>query len=270
MSRSRASRRAWRRVGLSAARRAPRARRARAGRALPRLDLLGPARPGLRRPGGPAAGRRPRARGARRQPDGPRLHRRRERQLALPRRCTRPGSRTSRRPSQPTTGSACSDAYVTATARCAPPENRRCRTSWRAAARFLVEELALLHRLRVVVALGKIAHDGFLAALTARGDAVPRPRPPFAHGAEHVLPNGSRAPVLVPPEPAEHVHGTADASDARCRVRARPRALRGRTWRDGAPPRLNDARAAAGAWASAERAWSDGTRPLLVVPPIDG
>lgn len=81
-------------------------------------------------------------------------------------------------------------AYVTATARCAPPDNRptprelaRCRP-------FLVSEIDRLERLRVVVVLGKIAHDGFFAALAARGDVVPRPRPRFAHGAEHRLPNG--------------------------------------------------------------------------------
>jgi uracil-DNA glycosylase family 4 len=82
------------------------------------------------------------------------------------------------------------DAYVSAVARCAPPGNRptpreieRCRP-------FLVTEIDRLERLRVVVVLGKIAHDGFCAALSARGDAVPRPRPRFAHGAEHRLPNG--------------------------------------------------------------------------------
>jgi uracil-DNA glycosylase family 4 len=82
------------------------------------------------------------------------------------------------------------DAYVSAAARCAPPGNRptpeelaRCRP-------FLVEELRLLDRLRVVVALGRIAHEGVLAAFAARGDALPRPRPAFAHGAEHRLPNG--------------------------------------------------------------------------------
>ena len=82
------------------------------------------------------------------------------------------------------------DAYVTATGRCAPPDNKptpeelaRCRP-------FLVRELELLGRLQVVVVLGKIAHDGFLAALAARGDAVPSPRPRFAHAAEHRLPNG--------------------------------------------------------------------------------
>jgi uracil-DNA glycosylase family 4 len=82
------------------------------------------------------------------------------------------------------------DAYVTATARCAPPGNKptpdeiaRCRP-------FLLRELALLDRLEVVIVLGKIAHDGFLAALAARGDAVPKPRPRFGHAAEHRLPNG--------------------------------------------------------------------------------
>jgi uracil-DNA glycosylase family 4 len=81
-------------------------------------------------------------------------------------------------------------AYVTAVARCAPPGNRptpeeiaRCRP-------FLVEELDRLVGLRVVVVLGKIAHDGFLAALAARGAVVPKPRPPFGHGIEHRLPNG--------------------------------------------------------------------------------
>jgi len=97
--------------------------------------------------------------------------------------------------SQPTSvavddGLRLSDAYVTAAARCAPPGNRptpdelaRCRP-------FLVHELGLLRQLRVVVVLGKIAHDGFLAALAARGDRVPSPRPRFAHLAEHRLPDG--------------------------------------------------------------------------------
>ena len=82
------------------------------------------------------------------------------------------------------------DAWVTAGARCAPPGNRptpeelaRCRP-------FLVAEMERLAGLRVVVVLGKVAHDAFLAAVAARGEVVPRPRPRFAHGAEHRLPNG--------------------------------------------------------------------------------
>jgi uracil-DNA glycosylase len=42
----------------------------------------------------------------------------------------------------------------------------------------------------VAVVLGKIAHDGLLAALRARGVEIPRPAPRFAHGAEHRLPSG--------------------------------------------------------------------------------
>jgi len=87
-------------------------------------------------------------------------------------------------------GLALDGAHVTAIARCAPPGNRptpaeitRCRP-------FLLAELRSLPRLMVVVVLGKIAHDGFLAAERARGHDVPRPMPRFAHGAEHRLPSG--------------------------------------------------------------------------------
>src|SRR5204863_454500 len=65
----------------------------------------------------------------------------------------------------------------------APPEIATCR-------RWLLGELALLPRLRVAVALGKVAHDGFLAAERARGAPLPRPLPRFAHGAEHRLASG--------------------------------------------------------------------------------
>jgi uracil-DNA glycosylase family 4 len=82
------------------------------------------------------------------------------------------------------------DAYVTAAARCAPPGNRPTPDELARCQPFLVDELDRLDRLRVVVVLGKIAHDAFLAALAARGDVVPRPRPRFAHGLAHRLPNG--------------------------------------------------------------------------------
>ncbi len=81
-------------------------------------------------------------------------------------------------------------AFVTAIARCAPPDNRPTREEIETCRRHLLGERTLLDRVRVVVALGKIAHDGFLAAERARGAAVPRPLPRFAHGAEHELPSG--------------------------------------------------------------------------------
>ena len=43
-----------------------------------------------------------------------------------------------------------------------------------------------------VVALGHAAHQGWLAAWAEAGGAVPRPRPRFAHGAEHDLGAGLR------------------------------------------------------------------------------
>jgi uracil-DNA glycosylase family 4 len=81
-------------------------------------------------------------------------------------------------------------AWVTAAARCAPPANRPTRHEVDTCRRWLLAELALLPRLRVVVVLGRVAHDAFLAVEGARGHPVPRPRPAFAHGAEHRLPSG--------------------------------------------------------------------------------
>jgi uracil-DNA glycosylase family 4 len=81
------------------------------------------------------------------------------------------------------------DSFVTAVARCAPPANKPTREEIVTCRQHLLGELDVLRRLRVVVALGKIAHDGFLAALRARGDEVPRPVPRFGHGAEHRLPS---------------------------------------------------------------------------------
>jgi len=81
-------------------------------------------------------------------------------------------------------------AWVTAAARCAPPANRPTREELDTCRSWLLAELALLERLRVVVVLGRVAHDAFLAAEVARGQMVPRPRPAFAHGAEHRLPSG--------------------------------------------------------------------------------
>jgi uracil-DNA glycosylase family 4 len=75
-------------------------------------------------------------------------------------------------------------AYITAAARCAPPDNRpspdelmRCRT-------YLIRERRLLGRVRVIVALGQVGFSAVLATERARGIAIPRPMPRFAHGAE--------------------------------------------------------------------------------------
>ena len=79
------------------------------------------------------------------------------------------------------------DAYVTAAARCAPPQNRPTRDEFRSCQPFLVRELELLRSVRVVIALGRVALDAYLAASAVRGAVRPVPRPSFAHAAACAL-----------------------------------------------------------------------------------
>ena len=81
--------------------------------------------------------------------------------------------------------------YVTAAARCAPPGNKptpgeleRCRS-------YLAAEIQLLTGVRVVVTLGRIAHDAWLRAAGWWTALPPAARPRFAHGATTPLPDGT-------------------------------------------------------------------------------
>jgi len=80
------------------------------------------------------------------------------------------------------------DAYIAAAVRCAPPDNKPTPEEISRCQPHLVAELAALPRLRVVVALGRIAFDAYLALL--KQQLVVRPRPQFGHGSVHKLPNG--------------------------------------------------------------------------------
>ncbi len=68
--------------------------------------------------------------------------------------------------------------------RCVPPKNRPTPAEIRSCNRFLACELER-RPLKVIVALGRVAHD---AVLMATG--LVRARHPFAHGARHTLPGG--------------------------------------------------------------------------------
>jgi uracil-DNA glycosylase family 4 len=83
--------------------------------------------------------------------------------------------------------------WVTLSARCAPPDNRPRPDELARCGPWLARELVLLEP-RVVLALGAIAWATVLGLLRARGVAVPRPSPPFAHGVEVAL---EGAPRLV-------------------------------------------------------------------------
>ncbi len=82
------------------------------------------------------------------------------------------------------------DAYITAVARCAPPGNKPSPQELANCAPFLERELAGLARVRVVVALGRIAFDRYLRHLRAAGVLNSARGLRFAHGARYRLPNG--------------------------------------------------------------------------------
>ena len=84
------------------------------------------------------------------------------------------------------------DCYITAAVRCAPPGNKPSLAEFKRCRPYLVQELQFFRALKVVIALGKIAFDSFLAAYQDCGGAVPKPRPRFAHGLVHDLPDGIR------------------------------------------------------------------------------
>jgi len=89
----------------------------------------------------------------------------------------------------PKDGLALRDAFIAAAVRCAPPDNKPTPAEIANCLPHLSAEIAALPRVRVVVALGRIAFDAYLRLLTARGDSI-APRPAFAHAGVVVLPNG--------------------------------------------------------------------------------
>lgn len=82
------------------------------------------------------------------------------------------------------------DCYITAAARCAPPDNRPTRRELENCRGYLSKEIRLLSHVRVVVVLGRIAHEGWLRAAGWWDRLVPSERPRFAHRAETRLPDG--------------------------------------------------------------------------------
>jgi uracil-DNA glycosylase len=82
------------------------------------------------------------------------------------------------------------DCYISAAARCAPPANKPSRAELEHCRAYLAAELRLLGHLRVVVTLGRIAHESWLKAAGWWSTLTPRERPRFAHGATALLPSG--------------------------------------------------------------------------------
>jgi uracil-DNA glycosylase family 4 len=74
------------------------------------------------------------------------------------------------------------NCYITATLRCAPPQNKpqprevlNCRP-------YLLQEIAMLKNVRVVVGLGRIGFDAALSGYTELGRIEYTKKPKFSHG----------------------------------------------------------------------------------------
>jgi uracil-DNA glycosylase family 4 len=80
------------------------------------------------------------------------------------------------------------DVFIAAAVRCAPPDNKPTPEEISRCLPHLDAEIAALPRVRVVVALGRIAFDAYLQLLKGRGLVV-RPKPRFGHASVCVLPN---------------------------------------------------------------------------------
>jgi uracil-DNA glycosylase len=76
------------------------------------------------------------------------------------------------------------DCYVTAAVRCAPPGNKPTAGELANCRRYLEAERELLPNVKIVLVLGRIAHDAWLKAANLA-------RPAFQHGRHYRMPDGS-------------------------------------------------------------------------------
>jgi uracil-DNA glycosylase len=102
--------------------------------------------------------------------------------------------------SQPTSvsrndGLTLTDAYISAAVRCAPPDNKPLPEEIRTCRPYLERDLELLHNLKVVVALGRLAFDVYLAILRDQGKIARRSDFVFGHNEVHRT--GPGQPILI-------------------------------------------------------------------------
>lgn len=74
------------------------------------------------------------------------------------------------------------NCFITAVGRCAPPQNKPTPNELENCFPFFVEELKILNDLKVVVALGKIAFDGYLKWALSKTDKLKKKDFVFGHG----------------------------------------------------------------------------------------
>ncbi len=82
------------------------------------------------------------------------------------------------------------DMYITAAARCAPPDNRPLPQELANCAPYLDREFQGLSNAKVIVTLGKIAFDAYLNSLIRKGKLKNRKGLIFRHAAQYKMPDG--------------------------------------------------------------------------------
>ena len=84
------------------------------------------------------------------------------------------------------------NVYISSIIHCAPPNNKPFQKEVDMCLDFLVEEMKLLKNVKVVVALGKFAFDGYYKALKLSGYSYNsgQTKPRFGHGARYETPDG--------------------------------------------------------------------------------
>lgn len=104
-------------------------------------------------------------------------------------------------------------AYITASARCAPPDNKPLPEELQNCREYLEREIDLLTEVRVVVALGKIAFDAYLRILKDRGAIASLGGFAFGHNVAHRT--GPSLPILLASyHPSQQNTSTGKLTDA--------------------------------------------------------
>lgn len=82
------------------------------------------------------------------------------------------------------------DCYITAAARCAPPENKLSAKELKNCQNFLLTELRLLSRIKLIIALGRVAFYSVVKILKILGIETLNNKPEFVHGKYFQMNNG--------------------------------------------------------------------------------
>ena len=103
------------------------------------------------------------------------------------------------------------DAYISATVRCAPPDNEPLPDEIRNCRPYLERDLELLRHVRVVLALGRLAFDQYRGILIAQGKLARKNGLIFSHGAEF---NTAGAVLIASYHPSQQNTFTGKLTDA--------------------------------------------------------